>query len=124
MFSSLSYSASPAGGLITINGTGTALQFAATNTGPSISQADTSGAGVDFTLIAQNTTTSTTNAGNINRKVEAIRQLKMVMILALVPMLISVVELPTRLRVAVVMLILVGEETLLLEEVEDAILLA
>jgi hypothetical protein len=64
--SSLSYSSSASGGAIGINGTATSLVWAATNTGPSISQASTTGAGVNFSISAQNTTVSTQNAGNLN----------------------------------------------------------
>jgi hypothetical protein len=64
--SSLSYSSDPAGGIITINGTNTSLVWAANNIGPSISQADTTGAGANFSLTAQNTTVINNTAGNFN----------------------------------------------------------
>ena len=67
--SSLSYSSSSAGGTIAINGTGTILQFANGNTGPTINQAapaatNTPAAGATFTIKGQTGTAGLSGNNN------------------------------------------------------------
>jgi trimeric autotransporter adhesin len=64
--SSLSYSSSSAGGTININGTGTSLNWAAGNTGPSITQSTTSSAtAANFTLSPQVSTNASGTPGSM-----------------------------------------------------------
>jgi hypothetical protein len=63
--SSLSYSSSAVGGIISINGTGSSLSFANNNTGPLITQASIAGNGTTFTITAQPSTSTNDAGGNL-----------------------------------------------------------
>jgi hypothetical protein len=61
--SALSFSSSAAGGAIPINGTGSVLVWAATNTGPVFNQAAASGNGATFRISAQSSNAANGNGG-------------------------------------------------------------